>query len=472
MKTTPDQCPFHARVSGQPPAQAQHAPGAWPAGPPSGFTGWGLLRRMSADLMGSLDEWRRQYGDIVHLRIWPEHQVVVADPAMARELLVTHHAALIRWERGIDVFSQVHGHSVLTAEGTAWDTKRKALQPGFYPKPVQKLLPAIAAAGALAFARWQTTEESWPIESALTSLGMDVILQTMFSSTIDADARQAEHAVRVVSAAGNAEMYWPVSLPDWLPWKRDKRRAIAWLKNLIERHVAQRMATARAAWPDDLLARLLALHLDDPATWPLQAVRDECMTTFLAGHETAAATLTWWAWCMAANPLAQAAARDEVDTVLQGDAPDAQRMPSLRYLTQTVQETLRLYPAAPVLMTRRSRAPIALGAWQFPARTIFTIPIYLLHHDARAFHEPHQFLPERFGEGAPAIVRGALMPFGAGPRVCLGQHLAMTEICATAAMLLQRFSLAIPKGMAPPEQQFNITLRPAKPLHLRLIGRG
>lgn len=420
-------------------------------------------------MLGSLQSWRAQYGDIVHLRIWPEHQVIVADPELARELLVSHHDALVRWERGIDVFSQIHGHSVLTAEGHAWRHKRHVLQPRFLPRPVQRLVPSIAAAAASAMARWQGG--IWPVESALNSLGMEVILQTMFSSAIDSDARSAEQAVRVVSAAGNAEMYWPVSLPDWLPWKRTKRHAMATLKALIERHVQGRLTLQRAAWPADTLSMLLGLYLDDPAQWSLQAVRDECMTTFLAGHETVAATLTWWSWCMASNPAAQAIARREVDEVLHGGQASAASLPDLQFLKQTIQETLRLYPAAPVLMTRRCIRSLVLGAWHFPARTLFTVPVYLMHYDPRWFPEPQAFKPERFASDAQPIVRGAFMPFGSGPRVCLGQHLALAEMTVIAATLLQRFEISTPVGMCPPDPLFNITLRPSKPLQLTLLPR-
>lgn len=302
------------------------------------MTGWSLLRSMSRDLPGVLDEWRRRYGDLVHLRIWPEHQIVVTDPALVRELLVSQHDSLVRWERGIDVMSQLHGTSVLTAEGALWRARRHALQPRFAPKAVQSFVPVIGAAAGKAFAQWKGNGAAWPIESAFTSLGMDVILRSMFSSEIDADARQAERAVHTVSVAANKEMYWPASWPDAMPWKRSKRQAMAVLRKLIERHLNERLALEGAAWPDDLLTCLLALHLEQPDEWTLQAVRDECMTTFLAGHETAAATLTWWAWCMVANPDAQAAARSEVDAVLQGRAPLAQDLPALAHITRTVQE--------------------------------------------------------------------------------------------------------------------------------------
>lgn len=468
--TTPPSCPFHAGAAS--PAAVSHPPGTWPPGPPPGLTGWRFLRRMSADLLGALSGWQRDHGDLVHLPIWPEQQVIVSDPQWVRELLVDHHDALVRWERGIAVFAQVHGHSTLTSEGAAWRTKRQALQPAFTPKSVQAFVPAIAAAAHTAFAQWPASDAAWPIESAFTSLGMDVILRMMFSSGIAADARAAEQAVHDVTVAGNAEMYWPASWPDWMPWKRRKRRARATLDRLIDGHVQARMRIAPADWPQDLLTRLLVLHREDPATWPLKAVRDECMTAFLAGHETTAATLTWWSWCMAAHPEAQAAARAEVDAVLQGRAPAAADLPALDYLGRTLQETLRLYPAAPVLLSRRALRPIALGGWQLPARTIFAVPIYLMHHDARWFPEPQAFRPARFADGAPTIPRGAFMPFGTGPRVCLGQHLALAEMTLLAAMFLQRYAVEVPAGMAPPRPVFNISLRPATPLVLQLTPRA
>jgi cytochrome P450 len=337
---------------------------------------------------------------------------------------------------------------------------------------VQSFVPVIGAAAGRAFAQWRTDGAHWPIESAFTSLGMDVILRMMFSSEIEADARQAERAVHTVSVAGNQEMFWPASWPDAMPWKRSKRQAIALLRSLVERHVSARLAMAKAAWPDDLLTCLLTLHLENPAEWSLVAVRNECMTTFMAGHETAAATLTWWAWCMAANPAAQAAARSEIDAVLQGRAPGAQDLPALAYLTRTLQETLRLYPAAPVLLSRRSLRPLVLGGWQFPARTMFMVPLGLMQRDARWFPEPHAFRPARFADDAPDIARGAFMPFGTGPRVCMGQHLALAEMTVIAAMFLQRFSVSAPGDMAPPDPVFNITLRPREALRLVLTRRA
>ncbi len=471
MKTTPAQCPFGADQPASTPPLPLHPAGAWPPGPPAGVTGWGLLRRMSRDLLGTLDGWRREYGGLVHLRIWPEHQVVVTEPELVRELLVQHHDALIRWERAIHVFAQIHGHSVLTSEGAPWRVKRQALQPAFAPREVQAFVPDIAEAAAGAFARWRGGENDWPVENGFTSLGMDVILRMLFSSAIDADARLAERAVHDVIVAGNGEMYWPATSPDWVPWKRAKREGKRVLRELIGRHVEARLAAPRERWPEDLLARLLALHLDDPHAWPLQAVRDECMTTFLAGHETAAATLTWWAWCMADNPAAQAAAQAEVDGVLQGRVPTAQDLTALPHVTRSLQETLRLYPAAPLLLTRRSTRPITLGGWQLPARTMFSVPLQLMHHDPRWFPEPLAFRPERFAGDAPAIPRGAWMPLGTGPRVCLGQHLAMTEMTVIAAMFLQRFTAAVPAGMAPPRPAFAITQRPATPLRLHLTAR-
>lgn len=422
---------------------------------------------MARDLPGSLAAWRNAYGDVVHLRIWPEHDVVVTDPLLARELLVSHHDALIRWERGVRVFSQVHGHSVLTAEGETWRARRHALLPSFSPKAVQRLSPIIVNAASSAFEQWPADHPNWPIESALTTLAMDVILRLAFSSSIGDDVRAIERAIRVTSESTNAEFYWPISMPDWMPWKGKKRRALKTLKNMIDRHIQRRLMMAPAAWPDDLLTRLLQSR-EDESEQSLQNVRDECMTTFLAGHETTAATLVWWAWCMASNPEAQGLARDELRRVLQGNAPSVEACREASYLVQTIKEAMRLYPVAPLLMSRRATRAIELGNWIFPARTLFMIPVHSLHHDPRWFPEPEAFRPERFAHDAPDPPRGAYFPFGAGPRVCLGQHLAMAEMTVLASILLLRLELSVPSGAAPPRPVLNVTLRPDQPMHLAI----
>jgi len=452
---------------------------------------------MARDVPTALGGWRQQYGDLVHLKIWPEHQIIVAAPALVRELLVTHHDALVRWERGIRVFSQVHGHSVLTAEGAAWKSKRQALQPSFSPKGVRSLLPLITAAAADSFAQWPATAAVAPVEQAFTAMGMEVILRILFSSAGAHDTAVLSQAVHTVAVAGQEAMMWPASWPDWMPWKRHQRRARQVLQQLVADQITARLALAPADWPDDLLARLLSLHRADPALWPLQAVHDECMTAFLAGHETLAATLTWWAWCMASHPQAQSQAQAEVDAVLQGRAPGADDLPALVLLQQTLQETLRLYPATPLLLTRRAVRPISLGGWQFPSGTLFTVPTQAMHHDARWFDAPLEYKPQRFAHNAEpgssaasaasassapsaspesastttTTPRGAFMPLGTGPRVCLGQHLATAEMTAIAAMFLQRYTVTPAPGIASPEPAFHITMRPREPLRLLLMPR-
>jgi unspecific monooxygenase len=467
--STDSRCPMHAiDVRSAAPLSGLDP---WPPGPRTRITGWSLLRRMSADLMGALGQWKREFGDVVHLRMWPEHQVVLTDPELVRQLLVAQHDRLVRWERGREVMGKLHGHSVLMAEGAAWRDKRQALQPAMSPKVVQAAVPRMAEAARRALDGWPARNEHWPIEQAFNALAMDIIMQQVFSTTIEGDACAADQAVREVSAAADREFYWPASWPDAAPWKWRKRRAMATLRRLIERQVQARVAVPDAERPDDLLTRLLALHAARPQAWTLQDVRDECMTAFLAGHETTAGTLTWWAWCMAANPQAQRQAALEVDAQLQGRLPGSVDLAALGYLTQTVQETMRLYPAAPVLLSRRGVQPIELGPWHLPARTLFAVPVWLMHLDERWFPQPQVFRPERFAPDAAPIPRGAYLPFGVGPRVCLGQHLAMAEILTVAALLLQRFELAPAPLQAAPRPKLAVTLRPQAPLSLALVPR-
>ncbi|NHC63140.1 cytochrome P450 [Paenalcaligenes suwonensis] len=442
----------------------------WPPGPKTGLTGWRLFRHMSKDMLATLSEWQQQYGDLVHLRVWPEHIVIVSAPTLARELLVTHHSHLTRWERGLRVLAQLHGNSVLISEGEQWAQKRRALQPYFTPKAIRNTNKRITDVAQHALSTWPESTAGWNIESAITSLTMDAIMQTMFSQGIGDDNKKTEIAVQIASQAANAEFFTMASWPRWLPSK--KKKAIQQLTQLIDHQIENRLQTTPDNWPDDFLAHLLHLQQAEPDAWPHQAIRDECMTMFLAGHETTAATLTWWAWCMAANPTCQQKAQEEIARVLQDTTPTYDQLADLPYLTKTIEETMRLYPAAPVLMTRRAINPISLGPWQFPKRTLFMVPLQLIQGSIKWYSNPQKFCPERFGSDHKNTPRGAYAPFGIGPRVCLGQHLASAEIKTIAAMILLRWTLSVPTGMTPPKPALHVTLRPDQPLHLMLTSCG
>ncbi|WP_046157659.1 cytochrome P450 [Chromobacterium vaccinii] len=465
MKTPPQSsCPFHA--GGHPPASPKPSSGSWPPGPEAGLTGWGLLTQLSRDLMGTLAGWQREFGDLVHVRTWPEHQVIVSDPHLARELLVNQADSLRRWERALSVYGRVHGHSVLIAEGEAWREKRQALQPDFTRKSVQAFSPSIEAAARRAFEQWPDRRDAWPIESELTSVTMEVILRMMFSSGVGSEAREAEEAVHTLMVASTEELWRPASLPDWVPWQRKRRRARLLMNGLIERHLQARLRLPADAWPEDLLSRLLRLHLQQPKSWPLQAVRDECKTAFLAGHETVAASLSWWAWCMASHPDIQEKARAEALAAWPGEESADADLSALQYVSQTLLETMRLHPAVPLLMSRRAVKPVTLGDWTFPAKTVFMVPMQLMQHDERWFPEPLSYRPERFDPDAARPQQGTYLPFGGGPRVCLGQHLAVAEMTLVAAQLLCRYRLSAPAGMAPPRAVFHVSQRPSVPLAL------
>lgn len=463
-------CPHRAGTPHPSTTTADRA--GWPPGPARRITGWHLLREMARDPLGCLARWRDTWGDLVHLPIWPEHVIVVNHPALVRELLVQHHGSLIRAERAIDVFAQLHGRSVLIAEGAAWQQRRQALVPAFSPREVQSFTPALTRAIGQALDSWPGSADPWAAETAVTRLTMEVITQMVFSAPAGQDAAALEAAVHDVSVAANGELYWLKSLPDWMPHKRGKVRALRRLRGYIHGHVAARAAQAGPDQPNDLLGRLMHLHRQDPAAWPLTAVEDECTTAFLAGHETVAATLTWWCACMAAHPDLQQRAAHEVAQVLGGRPPTAQDLPQLRYLAATLQETMRLYPAAPLLFNRRATAALSLDGWRFPAGTVFMVPVHALQHDGRWFPQPHEFAPQRHLDAETQAPRGSWMPFGAGPRVCLGQHLAMSEMLVAAALILQRHALSLPAGDALPAPRVHISLRPATPLQLRIRPRS
>lgn len=453
-------------------------PYATPPGPRTRWWGLPLLRHMARDYLSFVGALQRTHGDVTFMRLGPERAYDVFDPALVRAALVEQAEHLVRWERGIEIFEQAFGQSVLVTEGATWQRQRRMLMPGFTPRRVQgyaALMTAAARSVLDAAVPAGAQEAELDVAALMTRLTMDVILRTLFSRPDQGESRDAARATQVLSHSAMREMFWPVTLPDWLPLpgKRAKRWGLRTLHGLVKRHIEQRRALPVEQAPqDDLLAMLLAVRDESGQGLSGTELHDQCLVMFQAGHETSATALLWWAWLMASHPATQQLAHQEVKAVLGQREPVAADLPALDWLGASLKEAMRLYPPIGALMSRRVVQPLQLGPWTLPAGAMLRITPWVIQRDARWFPEPEAFRPERFTAKAAPPPRGAWMPFGTGPRVCIGQHFAMLEMTLVAALLVQRYELQTVPGAVAPKPEFNVTLRPSKPLRLRLLRRN
>ena len=443
------------------------------------------LRRMQNDFLGFWRDAHARHGDTVYVKFGHVDYYALRHPEQIREVLVEKAHAFVRWERHVEVLAQLQGQSLLITEGAQWRRQRRMLQPAFSPKRFDAYAGQVSAAVAEALAAMPGDgATALDFEHAMNMLAADAILRSMFGARVDAsegDTGRVERAVRTLVDIGYREMFLPFALPDWLPYpgRSAKRDAMRLLDTLIRSHIAARRAAPDGQ--DDLLGMLLAAvdegsegegeqaggaMLDD------EGVRDQLMTTFLAGHETTAAALTWAGWALAAHPEVAGRAVEEVDRVLGGRTPGYADLAQLPYIGMVVKEVMRLYSPSPGLLARRALEDVRIGGYLLPKGSVVSIMTVIPHHDARWFPQPERFDPARFDPAAGReIPRGAYLPFGAGPRVCIGSSFAVVEITLALAMLLQRFTLRPAPGQGVPTPRMGVSQRPEGGLRLVLRRR-
>jgi cytochrome P450 len=218
---------------------------------------------------------------------------------------------------------------------------------------------------------------------------------------------------------------------------------------------------------DDLLSALLAaVDEESGARMSDRQLRDEMMTLFLAGHETTASALTWTWYLLSQHPDVEAKLVEEVHRVLRGRAPAAADLPNLPYTEMVVRETIRLYPPAPGF-AREPIEDVTIGGYEVSKGSLVTVNIYALHRDGRFFGDPERFEPERFAPGwEDRIPRYAYLPFGGGPRVCIGNGFAMMEARLILTTMLQRCRLSLEPAQEIVPIQL-VTVRPRGAVRMR-----
>jgi cytochrome P450 len=303
----------------------------------------------------------------------------------------------------------------------------------------------------------------------MTQVTMWIIAQTMFGTDIT-NTPEIEHAARAAQDIALADITLP--LPSLLEIQRDRKaqEINEVLSALVARLMAERRANPQAQERGDLLTLLMRTTDEEGNPMPDQFVRNNILTLFFAGHETTANTLTWALHFLDRNPHVLETLHREVDTVLEGRTPRLEDLPRLPYTMQVIKETMRIEPTVSVI-PRAVVEELDLGGYRLEGQSVVFVSPYILHHDSRWWKEPQCFDPTRFDEANEgAIPKYAYLPFGGGPRICIGNHFALMEAQILLALLVSRFRLEH-VGEAKVTPLRRITTEPQDGLTMRVSTR-
>jgi cytochrome P450 len=403
---------------------------------------------------------------------------VMSDPAGIRQVLVDNAANYRKDDLQMRVLAPGLGRGLLTAEGDAWRLQRRTLAPLFNPRTVTGFAPAMIASAERIMRRWRRRSgQTIDVSLEMTRVTLDVLERTIFTQGLSRDPDALGRAItRYFEAIGPVDPLDLFGMPGWIP-RVGRIQAIPAVR-FFEEVVGELIDNRRAALargedvPRDLLT--LLLEAADPETGKGLSdleVRANIVTFIGAGHETTANALSWTLYLLSQAPSVRERVEAEVDQVA-GDGPlDPEGVGRLVYTRAVIDEAIRLYPPVP-FMSRAAIREDRIGSLKIPARSVVAIVPWVLHRHRKLWEEPDAFDPDRFGpERRGAIDRFAYLPFGVGPRVCIGASFSLQEAVIVLAAIVRSARLDLPDGheVVPLHR---ITLRPEGGLPMRLTPRG
>lgn len=398
----------------------------------------------------------------------------ITDPGLVEQVLLRQADKFSKTEVERRIFEPIVGGGILTANGQDWRWQRRLLAPLFRPSELLTFVPQMTVALDHLLARWATDTQGRVrrIDDDMTDLTFDVLTSTLFAGCTEAEGTVLKSATGKYLERTSWEIAFEIlQFPKWLwhPYKREMRRAAHDLQSTLTGLVARERTKG---WASGGLGAKLGAAVD-PDTG--QSMSDAMIVANLgtfaaAGHETTAKALTWALYLIARVPHWQNQIRDEVARVVGSGVIEARHIDDLVVTRQVLEEAMRLYPPAPV-MTRQAIEEVTLGGRTFAAGSLIVIPVYVIQRHRALWERPDEFDPTRFApERAKTYLRTQFMPFGFGPRICIGMSFAMIEATLLLAGMVRGADFFVDENVAP-EPLSRVTLRPRGGMPMRVATR-
>ena len=417
----------------------------------------GSLPEVRRDPLGLFMDSFRRYGEVVRFRFGPLAVHLVSSPAGIHHVLAENNRNYGKQTRAYRNLRYVLGNGLLTSEGELWKRQRRIAQPAFHRQRVGGFAATMVRAAENATALLESRRgQEVDIHQEMMRLTLRIVGETLLGYDATDAADEVGAALSFLLPLANERSSRIVDLPPILPTRENLkfRRALATLDAVVRRMIAERRKNPGDR--GDLLSMLIvARDAETGEAMDDRQLRDETMTMFLAGHETTANALTF-AWLLLSRyPSTFRDLRAELAGVLGGRSPTVDDLPKLALTRWVLQEAMRLYPPAWII-GRSATAPDEIGGYDIPARSIVFVSPYVVHRHPGLWDAPEGFDPQRFAR-EPA--RGAYLPFGAGPRMCIGNGFATMEAELVLATMAQRLRFELVPGTEV-KLQPSITLRP------------
>ncbi|MGS0684580.1 cytochrome P450 [Nakamurella sp. GG22] len=415
----------------------------------------GDLPEFARDRLTFLPAVALERGPLALMRFGVLRVALLSDPQLIDEVLVRRNKEFGKHYLP-SVGGALLGNGLFTSSGDFWKRERRLAQPAFHKSRLATYGDVMVRYAAQEAAGWRDGETR-DLGEDMMRLTLRIVGRTLFGADVTGDAAALGRDMEVVRLCFVAKLNAIQPMPEWLPTPTNRRlrRAVRNMDRMVLRVAGERRASGEDA--GDLLSMLLAAQDDSGAGMTDRQLRDELMTLFVGGHETTAIALSWTWHLLGNHPEVLAEVNAELANVLDGRLPSAADVPRLVVLERVLRESMRLYPPV-YAFDRKALADLELGGRQLRKGTVILISPWVLHRRPELFEDPERFRPDRWLD--PVLRRDkAYLPFGGGPRVCIGNGFAWMEMTLVMAAMLQQVSCE-PVSMADVAADPSITLRP------------